>query len=227
MNHVAFHALEYGDGTNTKSVAIVAGFGGKAVHFEQTAKDLASTGHDVVVYDYDNSILLEGDGKLLPQLIEELSKDFINRTSSHTFRRYAGASLGGGIAWNMQKGPENVIPGLYAAVGADAAMLVMKNRLFRSVIKFAHKVDILKAFENNDYTLPDLQEEWATIQTPPTTPFTVAYGGLDYVVRQSEVMPKVAVWQESNNIRVIQRPLLGHTGIIKWFQNHSNEMLEH
>jgi len=225
MSSVAFKSLEYGDGEAINAVALVAGFDGKIAHFEQASVDLTAAGHDVVTYEYDNCVFLDGDGELLPNLIADLSEDFLKRTASYDTHGFAGTSLGAGIAWNMQKDTDDATRGLYAAVGTDVAKLVIQSKLFRSVVRTVHKVDTRKAFERRGYTLQDLQEAWSTIQTPPLTPFAVAYGSLDYIVRQREVAPKVAEWQKSNDIRVINKQFLGHTGIIKWFNNNIPEML--
>ncbi len=216
MSEVFYEAAEYGDG-NDQAVALVAGFDGGIDQLDQAARDLASNGHDAVVYAYDKEILLKGDGRLLLDSATALSNDFVRRTSDHASRRFAGVSLGAAIAAGMQKAESTPAPGLYAASGIDAAKLVMRNPMFRAMVRAVHGVDIRRAYERHGYTLADLQEEWQELQAPPITPFAVVLGGLDYIVRNREILPKIKAWQAENNIRVLHKPWLGHNGTIRWF----------
>lgn len=226
MNKVTFSHREYGEGHGTNAVALIAGFDGRINDFDRTARDLVCAGNDVVVYKYDTSIFLEGDARLLPSLIEDLSQDFLARTRGHPTHQYAGASIGGGIGWNMQKRSPDAQPGLYAAIGADVAHAVMSNPLFRGVVRLVHKVDPRKQFERNGYTEADLFEEWKELHAPPITGFAVALGGMDYVIRQREVIPKFNKWKESIGISIITKRRLGHAGIIKWFTENTPTMLD-
>src|ERR1019366_4307248 len=124
----------------------------------------------------------------------------------------------------MEAAPE---PGLYAATGIDAAALVMNNHLFQAMVKAAHHVNVRRAFAANGHTLTDLQEQWRDIQVPPRTPFTLALGGLDYIVRQREILRRVATWRIHNpGIQIIRNPWLGHNGTKKWFNSNICSMLE-
>lgn len=226
MSAVEYRSREFGDGNSPEAVALIAGFTGKIVDFEQAARHLEASGKDVIAYEYDNDVFLAGEGAILPELIKDLSADFLSRTKDHEKHRYAGASLGGGIGWNMQKDCSNAEPGLFAAIGADVAHLVMGNRVFRKVVKAFHKVDTRKQFERNGYTKADLFAEWEHLHTPPITGFVVALGGLDYMIRRREVMPKFREWQEDIDISIIVQRKLGHAGIIKWFAANTPVMLE-
>jgi len=225
MNQVEFRSKEFGEGSNSV-VALVAGFDGKIEHFNHAARDLVIAGNDVIAYEYDNDVFLAGDGTLLPSLINDLSRNFSERTSGHTSHRFAGASLGGGIGWNMQKNYQDAQPGAYAAIGANVAHLVIANPIFRGVVRYVHKIDPKKEFELNGYTEADLCEAWEELHVPPTTGFSVALGGLDYVIRRSEVMPKFKEWQKETDIRIITKKRLGHTGVIKWFNENTKQMLD-
>ena len=224
MNQVDFRSQEFGEGS-ANVVALVAGFDGKIEHLNQAALDLVAADNDVIAYEYDNDVFLAGDGTILPSLIKELSKNFSERTSGHISHRFAGASLGGGIGWNMQKNYQDARPGAYAAIGANVAHLVMANPIFRGVVKYFHKIDTKKEFELNGYTEADLYNAWKELHVPPTTGFAVALGGLDYVIRRSEVMPKFKEWQKEADIRIITKRRLGHTGVIKWFNENIKQML--
>jgi hypothetical protein len=223
---VPFTAVEYGDG-GKEVVALVTGFAGKVRDVEQAATDLVRTGRDAVVYTYHPRILLDGDPKLLPQMIETLGRDFVQRTPDHLRRRFGGVSLGGAIAAGMQKDYATPERGLLAATGVDAAHLVMENPAFGSMVLAVHHINIRRAYLRNGYSLADLREEWHNVQVPPRTPFTIAVGGLDYIVQQREIMPKLTAWKKENpGIHIIRKPWLGHNGTIKWFNRNIMSMLE-
>lgn len=224
---VPYKAYEYGTGDSDEAVALVTGLAGPISDLEQAAVDLVSTGKDVVVYTYHPRILLAGEGSLLPDFIETLHDDFLARATDHPQHRFGGVSLGGAIACGMQKKHVNPEHGLYAATGINAADLVMRQQLFRALILATHRIDIRRAFEKNGHSLNDLQERWQHIQAPPTTPFTVALGGMDYIVQQRKMVRQLKEWQKTNeHIRVVHKPWLGHNGTIKWFNAHVTELLE-
>lgn len=224
---IPYKAVEYGNGNGDEIVALVAGFGSKPGELDQAGRDLADSGRNAVVYTYHPRILLAGDAELLPGFAETLNEDFQARAIDYQLRRYCGASLGGAIAADMQKKDESPERGLYAATGADAARLVMRNGMFRAIILATHYVDVRRAYEKNGYTLPDLQDRWHDLCTPPATPLTIALGGLDYIVRQREMIPRIAAWRATgHDVRTIYRPRSGHTGTIKWLNEHVMDMLD-
>ncbi|MFZ2544560.1 MAG: hypothetical protein WAW80_01145 [Candidatus Saccharimonadales bacterium] len=223
---VDYTATEYGSGKGDEAIALVAGFAGPISDLEQAAIDLADTGRDAVVYTYDPGILLEGDGELLPNIIPVINDDFLGRTSNHSRHRFSGVSLGGAIAIGMQKLHPNPEHGLYAATGIDAASLVMKHRLFGAMIMAVHKVDIVRAFRRNGYTLADLKSKWQDVQIPPDTAFTIALGGMDNIIHQRKMARQVSEWHNQNpDIQIVSKRWLGHTGTIKWFNNNITSLL--
>jgi hypothetical protein len=226
MQSLEFRSREYGDGNSSEAIALVAGFDGKINHFDQTARALIAVGKDVVVYEYDNDLFLAGDPSMLPNLISDLTVDFQTRTANHIAHRFAGASIGGGIGWGMQRHSQMARPGIYAAVGADAAHVVMGNPVFRGMAIALHRVDPRKEFVRNGYSEADLRQKWQYLQVPPSTGFLAAMGGLDCIVRQKEVGPKFDSWRQEIDITVLMKKRLGHTGIIKWFSEHAVGMLE-
>lgn len=225
MGEVAFKSREFGNGNGVAATALVTGFGGDIAEFEQAARDLEAAGSDVIAYQYDNDVLFAGDARLLPNLVDGLTTDFINRTHNYPARRYSGNCLGAGIAWNMQKRDPTALPGIYAAAGVDAARLVMRDPLYRMVVRAVHRVDPRKEFERNGYTEQDLRQKWEQLQTPPDSGFAIALGGLDYAVRYWQAIRTIREYKADNDIRIITKPDHGHNGIKKWFINHIPEML--
>ena len=224
---VPYKAHEYGNGDGKEAIALVAGFAGPVGDLEQAAVDLARSGRDTIVYTYDKRILLAGESHLLPDFIETLHQDFNARTTEYAHHRYGGVSLGGAIAAGMQKKDSDPEHGLYAATGINAAELVLRHQLFRALIMAVHRIDIRKTFEKNGHTLDDLKETWHHIHTAPTTPFSIALGGLDYIVQRRKMARQLDDWHKTNSgIHVIHKPWLGHNGTIKWFNAHATELID-
>lgn len=227
MSAVEFRAREYGDGESQVMASVVAGFDGKIDQFEPAINALLASGHDVVAYEYDNDILTAGHAELLPNTIAAIGRDFAYRATDHQIHRHTGASMGGGLAWNLQKRSSEVLPGLYAAAGTDVAALVMRNLPFRAVVRYCHKVDVRREFLRHGMDEADLRSAWSEIHRPPTSPFAVVWGGRDYIVRSKEVDRVIKKWDaagQSYTSRIL--PRLGHTGVIKWFTGNIPAMLD-
>lgn len=223
---ILYKVVEYGNGESDEAVALVSGFAGKIRDLDQAGRDLANGGRDVLVYEYSPEVLLDGDSNHLPELIDTLNEDFVNRTPEHLRRRFGGVSLGGGVAAGMQKKHLKVERGLYAATGVDVAELIMNHCLFNAMVKSVHGVDIRRVYESKGDTLHSLREKWHDLQNPPDTALTLALGGLDYIVRTQKILPKIKQWHaENRDIRVIHRPWSGHSGTIKWFNRNIDSML--
>lgn len=225
MAETAFTSREFGTGNGITATALVTGFGGNIAEFEQAARDLEAAGSDVIAYQYDNGVFLAGEAEVLPNLVDNLTTDFTDRTHEYPNRRYAGNCLGAGIAWNMQKRDPAALPGIYAAAGADAARLIMRDPLYRMIVKTIHRVDPRKEFERNGYTEQDLRERWEQLQTPPDSSFAIVLGGLDYAIRYRQAVRTFRKHQPDSGIHIISKPHHGHSGVKKWFISHIPQML--
>jgi len=226
MSAVEFRAREYGEGHNQIMASVVAGFDGKIEQFEPAIQALMDSGHDVVAYEYDNDLLTAGRAELLPDTIAAIGQDFARRAAEYKVHRHVGASLGAGLAWNLQKQSAEVMPGLYAAASISVATLVMRNAPFRAVVRYFHKVDVRKEFLRHGTDEVDLRVAWSEIHQPPASPFAVVWGGRDYIVRPKEVGNVVKRWDAAGQ-RYASRMLArkGHTGVIKWFTNNVPAMI--
>jgi hypothetical protein len=219
-----FLAREYGDGDEV--MALVVGLTGEVDQLDHAAAYLAATGRGAVVYQYPSGVLLDGDPTQLPQLVDTLSEDFAQRSSGHRVR-LGGVSLGGAIAAGMQNNihSQDFEPGMFAATGINLGELVKSQPWFRMLIAATPRQDIRSAFRH--HSLDELNEVWHSINTPPTTPFTIALGGLDRVVPYRKLRRKVAHWQASNSgINALHLPRLTHGGTIRWFNENCARLLE-
>ena len=167
-----FWAKEFDGGGQPSAAAIVAGMKGKEpVNFDTAARDLVREGHDVVVYEYDD-LFAHGDPNELPALIEAISIDFELRTADHARKRYAGYSLGAGIAYNLQKRTAaETDTGLIVSGGTQAAENLFENPVFKML-------GLPQRFRKNGYDRPDVEALWSDMQRPPITPFVVAFGAV-------------------------------------------------
>ncbi|MGH7195607.1 MAG: hypothetical protein ACREGA_02395 [Candidatus Saccharimonadales bacterium] len=228
MTSKGFYSQTFGPGNNQRIMALVTGFNGQLADLEKAAHGLVAAGYDVVTYAYDNDVFLSGDGQVLLGRIDAMSRDFEARAQNHAMRQYAGISLGSGIAWNMQKlsCASTVLPGIYAAGGADAAKLVMHNRLFRASVRHAHKVDFKKQFLKNDYDEAALQQLWSDSSRPPDNGFVLVLGGRDIVVRPQAIKQQMQVWRSQGlKFTTIHQAKLGHRAVAIWFLNNMPMML--
>lgn len=226
MVHAEFEAHEYGEGNGQVAASLVIGFAGERQEFEPAVEALSTTGHDMVLYTYPNDVITAGDGEILPNLIRGIGQDFQTKMKDYAVHRHTGVSIGGGIAWNMQKSSPNVMPGLFAAAGADATWLVFRNRIFRAIVKHVWKVDVKKEFLLHGWDEASLRKRWEEAHVPPVTSCALALGGLDYATRYREMMPKIKQLQAQGlDIITIVKYWRGHTGMKKWFINNIPTMI--
>jgi hypothetical protein len=217
--------LEFGDGSD-KLAVVVAGIDGLASQFNQTSKDLVAAGYDVVAYDYDNSVLYEGDPYLLPTLVRSVHEEVAKRVADGSYKavRPSGVSLGGGIAYNIQKElPEHSEPGLYVSAGGDAASTVTESVFFRGLARIFQKVDPRAQYRRNGFSTQDVREIWWEINRVPTTPFVMALGGLDFVIKKREILANIQ--REGADAYIIERKLT-HPQMINWYKTGIPEMLK-
>lgn len=225
---VPYEAIEYGGGDGSEIVALVAGFGSKPGELDNAGRSLARSGRDAVVYTYHPRILLAGEANLLPEFIDDVNDDFSERAKDYDRRRFCGASLGGAIAANMQKRYYHPERGLYGATGGCAAEIVMHNRWFGAICLAVHGTNVSQAFRKNGYTTRDLQEIWQDTQELPPGELTLALGRLDLIMNHHDITSRMAKLDgpRRSQIEVVTRPLSGHTGTIKWFDQHIVDMIE-
>lgn len=224
---VEFEAHEYGDGNNPTIASLVVGFAGVRTEFEPAIQSLLDNDHDVVLYEYPPDVFTTGDGHILPALARAIDDNFQTRVSNYSAERHTGVSMGGGIAWRMQRLNENALPGVYAACGTDAARLVMHGLRFRALVKYFQHIDIKKEFLAHGWDEESLRETWADIQRPPDTGFSLVVGGpRDYAVPHHEIVRKVAAWQRRGYpIAFIEKIWRGHTDVKRWFINNMPELM--
>ncbi|HVS58529.1 MAG TPA: hypothetical protein VHD60_02190 [Candidatus Saccharimonadales bacterium] len=207
-----------------ESDTLVKGFAGKPEDLHKAATRLATLGHRVLVYTHNPRIILDGDPGALPRLITDVIDHFMENTADDLPRRYGGVSLGGAIASGMQKADPEAKPGLYAATGIDLAELVKRRYLFRAMARIVHRASLSEAFAN--YSLEDLRAEWKEIQIPPSTPFAIALGTRDLIIRPGRIEPTLARWQKDNpDIEVKWLPGRGHNATLKWYDDSIDTML--
>lgn len=215
-----------------RAALLVAGYQGDFSTIKPAQERLVDLGYDVFAYTYAHcDPFAAGDPKHLLDLTREITDDFASKTSHYESILPAGVSIGGGIAWATQKRSEQsgetqkILPGVYAAMGGDVAEGIFSG-FFDNPVLWHFMREHRKAFEKNGYSEEDLRKVWSDLQTPPKSGFAVALGGLDYAVRRRKIMESIDDWQkEGVPISVVMKRHLGHTGTIKWFNSHIDEML--
>lgn len=232
MNVHPFSSREFGGDATPNAALLVAGYNGHISDLETAAIALADNGFNVFAYEFDPDVLNSGHPDDLPGAIQELTDDFRTRTLTYRTIQPAGVSVGAGFAWATQKRSETepaleqqILPGIYAAAGANSADGIFVKPT--NPVMFAVVHNIRKAYEANGYDHEELREAWREIHEPPKSGFTVALGGLDYVVRYRNIMRNIDEWKASGiPIATIMRKFEAHDGTINWFNNNIPFMLD-
>lgn len=219
MSESLFTGHEYGDVQTDKAALLVAGFMSTVPEqLENAATTLVDQGFNVYGYDFSPEVFTEGDPELLPTLIDELTTDFVTKTQSYSAIQPCGVSIGAGIAWETQKRePLRAAAGVYAAAGADSADGIFSP----NPIMFG----LRRAFTQRGYDHQDLKERWAELHTPPITGFTIALGGLDYIVRYPDITRKIRSWRNEGVPIMTKTVWRAHTGTIRWYDQHLDQLL--
>lgn len=211
---------EYGDDQSSRAALLIAGFGSTMPEqLENAANALADDGYNVFGYDFNPEVIQEGDAKLLPQLVDELTSDFLARTKEYTTLLPCGVSIGAGIAWETQKRETTrTQPGVYAAAGANSADGIFGLNPIMLPLR--------RAYTKKGYSHSELREIWSEVHTPPKTGFMIALGGLDIIVRYRDIMNKISNWQ-AQGIPIQTKTLwhLTHSGMIRWYDNNLELLL--
>jgi hypothetical protein len=197
---------------------------------DHTVAVLAET-NNVFTYTYGNEVILGGDPSLLPELIGDIHKDVLDKSSATDPERIriAGASLGVCVGYNLQQllGVQQ-LPGLYTSAGCNIARNVMYNPIF-------HRAR--KAYVQAGHTLDDLDTAWANIDMrankPGRAPLVCAINRLDPVVPYPFANRNLKRWQEAGTrVRVLrstspvfERTVL-HTASINRFDRNIREIIE-
>jgi hypothetical protein len=225
-----FEPREYGTNVGREIVALVAGFGGKLASLDSAALELVATGREVVTYEYSPDVLLSGNPADLSNLIHDMHQDFDWRAMLYDERRrYAGLSLGAGIAWNMQRrSMGKTQPGLYGAFCHDVVDLVLDNKAFLHMVsKSLGGENVGDRFRKKGYDHASLSAAWAGLLAPHNGAFALVLGKNDRVIPYETTLQRIQAWQaEGLPVAVETRPTGAHSATMKWYLSHMPKMLE-
>jgi len=204
-----------------KLAGLVTGFGGRASDLEQAALDFTAYGYDSIIYEVnDPEIFLSGDPQVLLETTARVADDFHKQAIGYDAVRLVGVSLGGAIAANVQKQFPDAERGFFGATGANAPDIMMSG-WFNNLVYARYHKNIRRAFERNGFDRDTLNDTWSEFQKAPDTPFTLALGGLDRIVRRDHAQKNIDAWRQYNSdIKVIESPTSNHGATIRRF-NHT------
>lgn len=186
---------------------------------EDAAVTLVENGYNVYGYDFNPTVIQEGDAELLPRLVDELTDDFLERTKHYATLLPCGVSMGAGIAWETQKrDTARSQPGIYAAAGANSADGIFSYNPIMFPLR--------RAYTQNGYSHAELRDVWSEVHIPPRSGFTIALGGLDIIVRHRDITKKIRTWQ-AQGIPIRAKTLwhLTHSGMIDWYDDNLSALL--
>ena len=218
------------DADSNGLVAMTTGLGGRREDLEYAAKGFAERGNDVVIYTYSPDVLLAGDLNLLPDLGRRIADDIAERAADYDSIRSVGVSLGttavnytSTLLNEKFSDPQLDSPKIertyLGATGGDAVDIVLHQRWFRSLLLAGYRQDIRKAYRG--VSDAEVADAWSDVLAPPTTPVTVAIGGLDRIMRPAQARKTIRSWRQLNSdIKLLYRRFKDHSGTIRQL-NHT------
>lgn len=225
MNEATFRREVFTADHPVGLACMVVSMGSKIVQFAQPADKLNAMGFDVAVYEYDKSVYLSGEPEQLPSLIANMSADFEDLGQTYNKKLYCGASGGSFIGFNMQRRAEGAQLGLYATAGVPISEVITHSPAFRIL-------GAARAFAKHGYDEERLREAWKDVEmsvdNPPPTDksLSVVLGYLDYFVNYAKARSNLVKWHEAGvPITIKTKPHLSHSGTIKWFKAHIDDLL--
>lgn len=219
LSSTGIHVEQFSAGSD-KLASFTAGYKGRIAEFLPAIQRLQAEGYDVVAYDYSSDVFAGGTPERLLEILDVICKDFQRRSAGYATVRHTGVSLGGGVAWHLQKheAPERLLPGIFVAAGANPAHLIFHNPVFRRE---------RQRFLMHGYDEVKLVAAWRDLLTPPQTPFLLALGWLDPIVTAREMLYRLRAWQSAGYpVTAIFRKLSSHSGMQHWFASHVHDLLQ-
>jgi len=219
-----FHTTQSFDMLGSQKVAcLVAGYGGTIAGYQEPIKALNDAGYSVVAYDHSKNVMKNGRSEDLLKLIDDIQADFSIKSNGYKEIIFAGASMGAGIAFSIQRRTPQAMFGIYATAGVPVARNVFVSPLF---------IRIKKTYIKNGYTPESLQRAWQAVEAlpdePPTfpTPVVMMLGKRDKIVNYTSALKTLHTWQKAGiPIRILTRNP-GHLSTVRWFKKHIPELLK-
>jgi len=222
MSSPLFQAKTFAIEGSRKCACIITGYRGRTASYKGIIKVLNDKGYSVVAYEHSPQVFTQGNPDLLPVLVTQICDDFSERTAGFDEIICTGASLGAGLCFALQRQIPKVRFGIYAGAGVSPPETIHEAPLFYFV---------RRSFISLGHDRAKLQTAWAEIDILPDknfaqTPFVMALGQKDKIVRYDKAVTTIQSWQEKGQpIRIIPKPNLGHIGVIRWYKSHFSELL--
>lgn len=208
---------------NSQLVCYVAGYTAKIQHFRLSIRKLQKLNYDVIAFEYDDSVLTDGDPQKLIDIVKEVTKRVKKHEDNYTNIVCMGASLGSLISFNVQKRIKKARIGLYAAGGVIAA-----EALFGA----AELSKEQKAFIANGYDQQKLSRVWKSLEIqkesdfPADKSFITVNGVNDVISKFNIAQAYMNSWKEQGaQARMIRLPFAGHKRTIMWYILNTEKLL--
>lgn len=207
-----------------KLALLVVGFGGTIAGYREPIASLRATGYDVVAFEYDTTVLSNGDPKALLSLIDTITTAINSLAKGYDELLCTGASLGAYIAFNVQRRLDKAKIGIYATAGISVSHVIFTTRVFRAV---------KKAFLANGYAEGMLLRAWKGIEIledagmDNSKSLLIVMGKRDRIVRYKTASAAMERWRH-NGTRVCYFgiPGIGHALTIRWYRHHLDKLLQ-
>lgn len=219
-------AEEHIDDKNQKLLLFCAGYGGKTKQFASLLKAAKSKGYDVLMVEYDNTVLLSGDPNTLVKVVDYIEKLFVQKYKQKKYKYSVtcGVSLGSAIAFNIQRRQKTVNYGIYGCGGANVARFVYK-------LKYVTKPTRDK-FLKNGIDMSKLESSWRHLLSyksdilPKHVNFYMALGRSDGIVKHSLAVELFEYWKSQGvGVVVESKRLKNHRFTIRWYNRNFGSIL--
>ncbi len=208
---------------NNQLVCYVVGFTAKVNQFKYSIKKLQKRGYDVMAFDYDNAVLLDGDPQKILDLMDHITEHIEEKADKYDSIICMGVSLGAFIAFNVQRRIPKALVGAYATAGIAVSEGIFWMKTFEPV---------RDALIKNGYNKEKLAEVWKEIEIREgdrllnDKSFVIVNGTIDRVVDYKAATKQMKSWHDEGvKVKLFRKRGLGHTATILWYIFNTDKML--
>lgn len=193
------------------TIYYMTGYGMTIKRYGLLMRILAWSGYRVVAFEYDRSVLVSGEPRLMTEAIDAVIENVKNDMKSHTVAGVYGISLGTMFAYNVMK-LDGVDKALFSAGGCP---------LLRAVWDVPADGPARRNFLKNGYDRSSVQKLWKDYDITPNPRDLEGKELLLMVSKDDQVIPydfvseNIKVWQGSGGLfKILTTRRLSHPTVI-------------
>lgn len=223
MNSSLFRTQSFLVEGSDKIACVITGYGGKIARYQNVIQTLNGRGFTVIAYEHNLSVITSGNPYDLVDLVDGTCNDFANKMVGYNKIICLGASAGSGLCFAMQRRMPSIQYGIYAVAGMPGIEALMSPLFYF----------VRRRFSKRGFSISKLNSLWQGIDISPDDPprrdlsFIMVLGKRDRVINYEKALATLQAWQKAGvPIKIITKPSLGHFGVIRWYKQHIDELLD-